>query len=47
MWVVGEEPMMRATVVTRRSDTAFTTTQPLDVNAARLSGFAQPSRLSF
>ena len=45
--IVGDEPMMRATVVTRTSDTAFTTTQPWDVNAARLSGFAEPSRFAF
>ena len=45
--IVGDEPMMRATVVTRTSETAFTTTQPWDVNAARLAGFAEPSRFAF
>lgn len=45
--IVGDEPMMRATVVTRTSDTAYTTTQPWDVNAARLAGFAEPSRFAF
>lgn len=45
--IVGHEPMMRATVVTRSSDTAFTTTQPWDVNASRLAGFAEPSHFSF
>jgi protein-L-isoaspartate(D-aspartate) O-methyltransferase len=45
--IVGDEPMMRATVVTRTSDTAFTTTQPWDVNTPRLAGFAEPSRFAF
>jgi protein-L-isoaspartate(D-aspartate) O-methyltransferase len=45
--IVGDEPMMRATVVTRTSDSAFTTAQPWDVNAARLAGFAEPSRFAF
>ncbi len=45
--IVGQEPMMRATVVTRSSETAFTTSQPWDVNAARLAGFAEPSRFAF
>lgn len=45
--IVGDEPMMRATVVTRSSETAYSTVQPWDVNAARLSGFAEPSRFAF
>ncbi|MBD8049150.1 protein-L-isoaspartate O-methyltransferase family protein [Limnohabitans radicicola] len=45
--IVGQEPMMRATVVTRTSETAFTTTQPWDVNTARLAGFNEPSRFAF
>ena len=45
--IVGLEPMMRATVVTRTSETAFTTTQPWDVNTARLAGFSEPSRFAF
>jgi protein-L-isoaspartate(D-aspartate) O-methyltransferase len=45
--IVGHEPMMRATVVTRTSDNAFATTQPWDANTARLSGFAEPSHFSF
>ena len=45
--IVGQEPMMRATVVTRTSDTAFTTTQPWDVNTTRLAGFTEPSRFTF
>ena len=45
--IVGQEPMMRATVVTRTSENAFTTTQPWDVNTARLTGFSEPSRFTF
>ena len=45
--IVGQEPMMRATVVTRSSDSSFTTAEPWDVNAPRLSGFTEPSRFSF
>ncbi|MDI9234846.1 protein-L-isoaspartate O-methyltransferase family protein [Limnohabitans lacus] len=45
--IVGDEPMMRATVVTRSSDSSFTTAEPWDVNAPRLSGFTEPSRFSF
>jgi protein-L-isoaspartate(D-aspartate) O-methyltransferase len=45
--IVGEEPMMRATLITRASDSSWTTTEPWDSNAARLSGFAEPSRFKF
>ncbi len=45
--IVGEEPMMRATFVTRSGDNAYATTQPWDTVAPRLQGFAQPSRFSF
>jgi protein-L-isoaspartate(D-aspartate) O-methyltransferase len=45
--IVGQEPMMRATVITRNSDTSWTTTEPWDCNAARLSGFAEPSSFKF
>ena len=45
--IVGQEPMMRATVITRNSDTSWTTTEPWDCNTARLSGFAEPSRFKF
>ncbi len=44
--IVGEEPMMRATVVTRTND-SFTTTEPWDCNAPRLAGFAEPSHFAF
>ena len=45
--IVGDEPMMRATVVTRNSDSGFTTTEPWDCNAPRLAGFTEPSRFAF
>ncbi len=45
--IVGNEPMMRATVVTRTSDSQFTTTEPWDSNAPRLPGFAVPSSFKF
>ena len=44
--VVGEEPMMRATIVTR-GDSGFTTSQPWDTVAPRLQNFAEPSRFAF
>jgi protein-L-isoaspartate(D-aspartate) O-methyltransferase len=45
--IVGDEPMMRATVVTRTGANSFTTSQAWDVNAPRLSGFAEPSAFHF
>lgn len=45
--IVGQEPMMRATVVTRVSDTEFATAQPWDTVAPRLRNFVEPSRFSF
>lgn len=45
--IVGEEPMMRATVVTRTGPNSFVTAQPWDANVPRLSGFAQPSAFRF
>jgi protein-L-isoaspartate(D-aspartate) O-methyltransferase len=45
--IVGDEPMMRASVVTRTSDNSFTTTEPWDCNAPRLAGFAEPSHFAF
>ena len=45
--IVGDEPMMRATLITRTSDSSWTTTEPWDCNAPRLSGFAEPSRFQF
>ena len=45
--IVGDEPAMRATLVTRSSATEFTTRQPWDCNAPRLQGFAEPSQFQF
>ena len=45
--IVGEEPMMRATVVTRTGQNSFVTAQPWDANAPRLIGFAEPSAFRF
>jgi len=45
--IVGEEPMMRAHVVTRVSEGKWETIQPWDTVAPRLLGFPEPSRFSF
>ncbi|MDP1742760.1 protein-L-isoaspartate O-methyltransferase [Polaromonas sp.] len=45
--IVGFEPMMRATLVTRVGETAFRTTQGWDTVAPRLLNFPEPSRFSF
>ncbi len=45
--IVGQEPVMRATFVTRSSDAGFHTEQPWDTVAPKLLGFAEPSRFSF
>ncbi len=45
--IVGDEPVMRATVVTRSSDTDFKTTQPWDTVAQRLQNFPEPERFTF
>ncbi|WP_439608571.1 protein-L-isoaspartate O-methyltransferase family protein [Hydrogenophaga sp.] len=45
--IVGHEPMMRATIVTRTGDAAFQTAQPWDTVAPRLRNFPEPSRFQF
>ena len=45
--IVGEEPMMRATFITRNSEAAWTTTEPWDTVAPRLVSFAEHSHFSF
>ena len=45
--IVGEEPTMRATFVTRVDEATFRTVQPWDTVAARLQNFPEPSRFSF
>jgi protein-L-isoaspartate(D-aspartate) O-methyltransferase len=45
--IVGEEPMMRATLITCTGPNSHVTTQPWDANAPRLLGFPQPSAFHF
>ncbi|WP_395060627.1 protein-L-isoaspartate O-methyltransferase [Polaromonas sp.] len=45
--IVGFEPMMRATLVTRVGETAFRTTQGWDTVAPRLLNFPEPSKFNF
>ena len=45
--IVGQEPMMRATLVTRTGDNGFATVQPWDTVAPRLLNFPEPSRFTF
>lgn len=45
--IVGDEPVMRATVITRSGEAAFHTAQPWDTIAPRLRHFPQPSRFHF
>ena len=47
MAIVGDEPVMRATLVVRNSETDFTTTQPWDTLAPRLQNFPEPSSFKF
>ena len=45
--IVGDEPMMRTTLITRNSETAWTTAEPWDTVAPRLVSFAEHSHFSF
>lgn len=45
--IVGGEPVMRATFVTRTGEAAYSTTQPWDTLAPRLANFPEPSRFHF
>jgi len=45
--IVGYDPMMRATIVTRGGETAFHAIQPWDTVAPRLQNFPEPSRFNF
>ncbi|APW42044.1 protein-L-isoaspartate O-methyltransferase family protein [Rhodoferax saidenbachensis] len=45
--IVGDEPMMRATFVTRTGANDYRTTHPWDTVAPRLHDFAEPSRFTF
>jgi protein-L-isoaspartate(D-aspartate) O-methyltransferase len=45
--IVGNEPVMRATFITRTGEASYTTTQPWDTLAPRLAHFPEPSRFRF
>lgn len=45
--LVGDEPVMRATLITRATETAYTTEQPWDHLVPALAHFPQPSRFTF
>lgn len=45
--IVGNDPVMRAAVVTRTGPNNFATRYPWDCNAPRLQNFPEPSRFSF
>jgi len=45
--IVGQEPMMRATIITRTGGATFATAQPWDSVAPRLRHFPEPSRFRF
>jgi len=45
--VVGFEPVMRATIITRTGEAAWSTSQPWDTMAPRLAHFPEPSRFNF
>jgi protein-L-isoaspartate(D-aspartate) O-methyltransferase len=45
--IVGDEPVMCATIVKRNSASDFTTTTPWDTMAPRLLNFPEPSRFTF
>ncbi len=45
--IVGSEPVMRTTIITRTGDASYSTTQPWDTNAPRLAQFHEPSKFHF
>jgi protein-L-isoaspartate(D-aspartate) O-methyltransferase len=45
--IVGAEPVMRATFITRTGEAQYTTSQPWDTAAPRLVNFHEPSRFNF
>ena len=45
--IVGDEPMMRATLITRVGKDTFRTTQAWDTVAPRLLNFPEPSKFTF
>ncbi len=47
MAIVGDQPVMRATLITRTGDTEYRTTQAWDTVAPRLLNFPEHSRFNF
>jgi protein-L-isoaspartate(D-aspartate) O-methyltransferase len=45
--IVGDEPVMRATFITRTGDGTWSTGQPWDMSAPRLANFPEASRFHF
>jgi protein-L-isoaspartate(D-aspartate) O-methyltransferase len=45
--IVGFEPVMRTTIITRTGDASYSTTQPWDTKAPRLARFPEPSKFHF
>jgi len=45
--IVGQQPVMRATLFTRTSEHDFASVELFDTVAPRLSGFAEPTRFKF
>jgi protein-L-isoaspartate(D-aspartate) O-methyltransferase len=45
--IIGDEPIMRATFVTRVADAQFRTLQPWDTVGPRLQNFPEHARFSF
>jgi protein-L-isoaspartate(D-aspartate) O-methyltransferase len=45
--IVGGEPVMRARIVNRASETAFSETDLFDTVAPRLEGFGEPTKFQF
>ncbi len=45
--IIGQQPVMRATVITRVGEQEFRNTEVFDTVAPRLSGFGEPSRFAF
>lgn len=45
--IVGQQPVMRATLVTRSSEHGFASVELFDTVAPRLQGFAEPARFAF
>jgi protein-L-isoaspartate(D-aspartate) O-methyltransferase len=45
--IVGEEPVMRANIITRKAEQQWQTSEPWDTMAPRLQGFPEHNRFSF